>query len=111
MPPRAHIGFVSTRLSGTDGVSLETDKWAQVLTGLGHECFYFAGESDRPDERSFVVPEAHFNHPAILAVSQEAFGGPTRSSDTTGAIQSLRYMLKQRLQDFVLNDIGRFDRC
>ena len=52
------IGFVSTRFAGTDGVSLETAKWAEVLEGLGHTCFYFAGELDRPQERSRLVPEA-----------------------------------------------------
>ena len=37
------IGFISTRFSGTDGVSLETAKWARVLEEMGHTCFYFAG--------------------------------------------------------------------
>lgn len=44
------IGFISTRIAGTDGVSLETEKWAEVLEDLGHTCFYFAGEFDRPQE-------------------------------------------------------------
>ncbi len=44
------IGFVSTRLSTTDGVSLETEKWTHVLTRLGHQCFFFAGLCDRPPE-------------------------------------------------------------
>jgi len=104
MPPRrAHIGFVSTRFSGTDGVSLETEKWANILNALGHECFYFAGESDRPADRSVVVPEAHFNHPQILALSADLFDDYTRSSETTGTIQRLRYFLKQRLYKFVLD--------
>jgi glycosyltransferase involved in cell wall biosynthesis len=102
-PRRVHIGFVSTRFSGTDGVSLETEKWAKVLTALGHECFYFAGESDRLAERSLVVPEAHFNHPQILSLNKDIFDDYTRSSETTGAIQRLRYHLKQRLYEFVLN--------
>ena len=34
-----NVGFVSTRFSGTDGVSLETEKWARTLKELGHECF------------------------------------------------------------------------
>jgi mannosylglucosylglycerate synthase len=45
------IGFISTRFEGTDGVSLETLKWAQVLELLGHTCYYMGGESDRPAER------------------------------------------------------------
>ena len=43
-----HIGFVSTRFAGTDGVSLETEKWAAFFEKLGFNCFYYAGELDRP---------------------------------------------------------------
>jgi glycosyltransferase involved in cell wall biosynthesis len=102
-PQRAHIGFVSTRFCGTDGVSLETEKWANILTALGHECFYFAGESDRAADRSTVIPEAHFNHPQILALSADLFDDNTRSSETTGTIQQLRYHIKQKLYKFVLD--------
>ena len=41
------VGFVATRVAGTDGVSLETKKWADVLDGLGLECYYLTGESDQ----------------------------------------------------------------
>ena len=64
------IGFVSTRFAGTDGVSLETAKWATVLEELGHTCFYFAGECDRPADRSRVVPEAFYRHPEIEAINR-----------------------------------------
>ena len=39
-----NVGFISTRIAGTDGVSLETAKWADVLTKEGFSCFYFAGK-------------------------------------------------------------------
>ena len=42
------VAFVSTRIAGTDGVSLEIAKWADVLERWGVECYYFAGEVDRP---------------------------------------------------------------
>ena len=32
-----NVGFVSTRFSGIDGVSLEAAKWAEVLEDLGHQ--------------------------------------------------------------------------
>ena len=69
------IGFISTRFAGTDGVSLETAKWAAVLEGLGHRCFYFAGQCDRPATRSHVVPEAFYRHPAIDAINAVAYAG------------------------------------
>ena len=51
------IGFVATRISGNDAVSLEIRKWSEVLERLGHTCFYIAGQSDQhppppPDEYS-----------------------------------------------------------
>jgi hypothetical protein len=33
-----HIGFISTRLAGTDCVSLESQKWASVLERMGSRC-------------------------------------------------------------------------
>ena len=47
------IGFVSTRIAGTDGVSLEIEKWTRVLEDrIGMECCYICGECDRPAGRS-----------------------------------------------------------
>ena len=70
-----NIGFISTRFAGTDGVSLETAKWADVLERLGHRCFYFSGLCDRPAARSHVVPEAFYRHPVIDAINKAAFAG------------------------------------
>ena len=69
------IGIVSTRLSGTDGVSLEAAKWEAVLGRLGYDCFYLAGQLDRPPERSRLVPEAFFGHPDVHAINMVAFSG------------------------------------
>lgn len=96
-----NIGFVSTRLAGTDGVSRETAKWSKILTGLGHECFYFAGESDWPAERTYLVPEAHFKHPDIEALNRDLFDNYSRSSRTSGRVQSLRRRLKGELHEFI----------
>lgn len=76
MTPSSHnIGFISTRFAGTDGVSLETVKWATVLERLGHKCFYFAGECDRKPEQSHVVPEAFYRHPDIDELNRMAYSG------------------------------------
>jgi glycosyltransferase involved in cell wall biosynthesis len=100
-----NIGFVSTRFAGTDGVSLETNKWSQTLENLGHEPFFFAGESDHPEERTHLVPEAHFNHPEILSITCDLFDDYVRSSECSGKIQRLRFHLKKELYQFV----KRFD--
>lgn len=44
------IGFISTRFIGTDGVSLETSKWAEVLERLGHTCYYIEFDGYITDE-------------------------------------------------------------
>ena len=39
------VGFISTRLAGTDGVSLETEKWAAVFEQEGLPAYYLAGDN------------------------------------------------------------------
>ena len=68
-----NVGFISTRIAGTDGVSLELEKWATVFKQFGWTSFYFAGELDRPPERSYFVEEAHFNHPEINAIEIDGY--------------------------------------
>ena len=97
----SRIGFISTRFAGTDGVSLETEKWAQILAEMGHDCFYFSGECDRPEDRVMVVPEAHFTHPDIATINEDLFDDYQRSSKTTGMVQALRFHLKQHLYQFI----------
>ena len=94
------IGLVSTRFQGTDGVSLETVKWASVLEGMGHTCFFFAGASDWPADRSYVVPEAHFDHPDILALNADLFDDHRRSPATSQRIQAIKDHLKDHLRRF-----------
>src|SRR3972149_4905269 len=95
------VGVVSTRLESTDGVSLEAEKWASVLARLGHQCFYFAGLSDRPAELSYVVPEAHFTHPAIQKTYDVAFNNRSRPRLLTGEIRQLAEYLKDHLYEFM----------
>jgi glycosyltransferase involved in cell wall biosynthesis len=95
------IGFVSTRFAGTDGVSLETRKWAHVLKRLDQSLFYFAGKSDQPEEISFVVPEAHFLHPDVKKISDISYRSKTRPREMTRRIHELRSYLKDRLYEFI----------
>ncbi len=94
---RRRIGFIATRISGTDGVSLETRKWSDVLQRMGFECFYIAGQSDRPAERSVIIEEAHFLHPTIQEINSQAFGTERRSERLTTLILDLAYRLRTRI--------------
>ncbi len=94
------IGIISTRLAGTDGVSLESAKWETALARLGHQCFFFAGECDRSPERAYVVPEAHFAHPDIQQLQDNLFGISLRASEVSGQVHTLRKHLKEHLYQF-----------
>jgi glycosyltransferase involved in cell wall biosynthesis len=96
------IGFVSTRFKGTDGVSLETIKWRQVLERMGYECFFFSGLSDWDPSKSMVVDEAFFGHPRIEEIQNRCFGMTVRDEELSGAIQGVRHRLKTALYDFVM---------
>src|SRR5215216_1947950 len=95
------IGFVATRFDGTDGVSLETRKWAQVLEKMGQSVYYFAGISDQPAEISFVVPEAHFLHKDVQTIANISYRSSTRPPEITQLIHELRGFLKDRLYAFI----------
>lgn len=68
-----NFGFISTRLAGVDGVSLETAKLARVLEEAGHQCFYCAGELEASLTGKRLVPKMHFHDPAIQAMNSQAF--------------------------------------
>jgi glycosyltransferase involved in cell wall biosynthesis len=97
------VGFIATRVSGTDGVSLEIGKWAEVLERLGHSCFYIAGQSDRPADRSRVIPEAHFNHPVIARINRECFGRETRTPEISEQIHEMTWVIKEKLHSALEN--------
>ncbi len=91
------IAFISTRIHGTDGVSLEVGKWADVLERMGHTCFYIAGESDRAAEVSDIIPEAHFKHPEIQDINRQCFAGEIRTRALTDRIKEMTSAMKVKL--------------
>lgn len=95
-----NIGFVSTRLAGLDGVSLEVSKLAHCLELMGHQCFYCAGElDDRGAGR--LVPEMHFTHPDAVEIHNAAFSSPTRSPQLYNRIYESADFLRKELEAFV----------
>ncbi len=96
-----NIGFVSTRFAGTDGVSLESAKWAEILARHNHKSFWYAGKLDRDPAVSYGVPEAFFSHPRNVAIDAEAFGRQKRKPDLTKRVFELSEELKSTLYQFV----------
>ena len=99
-----NIGFISTRFAGTDGVSLETEKWTRVFEKERFHCFYFAGELDREPSVSYRVPKAHFMEPEIRNIFNIAFGpeaNGVRDRRLTTQIQEIKEHLKDQLYAFI----------
>jgi hypothetical protein len=102
-----NIGFISTRFAGTDGVSLEANKWADVFEELGHSCFWLAGELDRNSEKCILVPEAHFQNSQNKWINSQIYGRTRRETSVTDLIHTLRSHLKYELQNFI--DLFKID--
>jgi glycosyltransferase involved in cell wall biosynthesis len=68
------IGFISTRLAGTDGVSLETHKWAEVARRMGHEVYTCAGQLEDDAPNPTLIPELHFRDAEAQAIGEMVFG-------------------------------------
>jgi len=98
---KKNIGFISTRFSGTDGVTLEASKWAAVFEQSGFNCFWFAGELDRENKICSLVPEAHFQHSLNRSINEQIFGRRGRSPATTRMIHGARRQLKPRIHEFI----------
>jgi len=96
-----NVGFISTRFAGTDGVSLETTKWANVFQREGFSCFYFAGELDRPPDCSYLVEEANFTHPDIKYIYNHCFGVHKRERHITQKIHAIKEKLKDEIYNFI----------
>ncbi len=100
-----NIGFVSTRFAGTDGVSLESAKWAEVLWEDRHISFWYAGRLDRASDISMCIPEAYFQHPENAWINHQLWWTHSRSSLLSRRIRDLAEYLKGTLYDYV----ERFD--
>ena len=96
-----NIGFISFRISGTDGVSLETMKWSEVLEKMGHTSYFMAGELETPVERSMMVEEAHFTHPRIRELYLESFNNRYRPAALTTGLHEYREILKKSVYEFI----------
>ena len=67
------IGFIATRLAGTDGVSFEVEKWAKILLKMGHEVFFCAGELGGYASGGTCIPELHFTDQSVNQLTHRAF--------------------------------------
>jgi len=94
------FGFISTRFAGLDGVSLEAQKWTDVITSKGCSVYYMAGELDTDPEISHLVPTAHFQHESIIELQDSVFIDKIRTPEINRKIFELKEELKKELYQF-----------
>jgi glycosyltransferase involved in cell wall biosynthesis len=95
------IGFISTRLAGTDGVSLETHKWAEVARRLGHEVYYCAGQLEDDAPNPTLIPELHFRDPEAEAIGEMVFGRMEPPDDLLHRLEEASARLAARLHGWL----------
>jgi len=100
---RLRVGFVSTRIAGTDGVSLEIAKLATICRRLGHTVCYCAGQLDPSlaEARAMLVPEMHFTHPEARWIHDHSFGTSDAAPDLHERIAAMAAYLKAEVGRFV----------
>ena len=99
------IGFIATRLNGTDGVSLEVAKWSRVLRRQGHEMFYCAGELGDYAKNGTLIPKLHFGHQSIQALSKRAFGeNAEQAGNIRDEIYSTADEIRSPLRNFIFSN-------
>lgn len=96
-----NIGFIATRISGNDGVSLEIRKWDSVFRRIGYNCFYFAGKLDTPPEKSFLAEEAYFKYPEIQEIHRGCFDVNKREHSITEKIDKIKNTLIDKINTFI----------
>ena len=97
------IGFIATRLSGTDGVTLEVEKWSHVLKQMGHELYFCAGELGSYAKDGHHIPKLHFADRSIQSLSRRAFEGEGEEDghQLTNQIYSFADELRAPLRKFI----------
>ena len=98
-----NIGIISARLGGTDGVSLETDKWITVLKRMGHNIFLCAGEVLTPMPECTIIPEATLFCDENLYISEKSFNNTeTDTEKLESRIERLSDTIEQKLESFII---------
>lgn len=86
---------VATRLAGTDGVSLESDKLADALRRRGFAVAEAAGELDGPGH---LIPEMHFRDPQAQELGRRCFEGEGDDPSLAADVRARAVEIADRLR-------------
>lgn len=110
------IGIIIGRIGDVDGVSLETEKWIQILIEMGHEIYLLSGryrKSILGEEYETVLPGLSFFSPECEWEQDRAFFYPPddpdelldhlhRTSDTW-AVEMFKWVMENKI-DVLLSE-------
>ena len=96
-----HIGIVSTRLAGVDGVTFEATKWEMALERMGHEVLMCSGAVDALRTDARLVPPMHFAWPPAARVTEAAFDPDSDPAAVRGEVSRLADLLVPVLDHWI----------
>lgn len=94
------VVILAKRISGTDGVSLEVERWREILTNLGHSVSFIAGELDRSGT---LIPELHFQWPSVVRIHDEIVNGKGNYKKVEAEIFKIAGIIEGKLRDLFNN--------
>src|SRR3990172_412262 len=96
-----NIIILGYRVSGLDGVSLETVHWKEILTRMGHKVTLVAGELDR---EGVLIPELHFKWPKVAGIHDRVVYGHESYEKVEKAIFEVAGNIEGKLRKLLRND-------
>jgi len=97
-----NIGIFHYKVGGTDGVSLEINKWKKILEELGHKVFLCAG--DLGGVQGTLIREMYHHTPEAERLNLNTFKSLTDFSDNNeyaSALEDLSIRIEKKLDRFI----------
>jgi glycosyltransferase involved in cell wall biosynthesis len=97
-----NIALAHFRSGETDGVSLEMDKWKDVLTRMGHNVVLLAGSEGLT--HAYLIPELHYKHPLNAKFVYNAYDkllDYESEEDFAEDVMGFAQQIESKLVDFI----------
>jgi len=99
------IGLCHYQVGGTDGVSLEMDKWRQVLEGMGHTVHLCGG--DLGTAEGFLIEEMYHHRKDVEKIHRNAFDRLT-DYESEAALEREIFEVADRIEQDLCSFIDEF---
>ena len=99
------IGICHFRVGLTDGVSLEIEKWKNVLEKIGHTVYLLAGEA--PNLDATIIPKLRFDHPEINKIYNNSFHFLSDFPSEEALCQEI-YKIANQIEEKIYSFIRKF---